>query len=104
MKELTHLMGKLTQAVSTRDNSRDPEFQTPLMKESDSFYITKAYELRVFIQSCKLMFHNDPESFFSDRKKVLFSNSCLTGSAGKLIEPFLSNISDEAPSNLLSYW
>ncbi|MBW0573646.1 hypothetical protein O181_113361 [Austropuccinia psidii MF-1] len=74
------------------------------MKEADSFDGTKAYKLRGFIQSCQLIFHNDPAKFFSDRKKVLYSTSFLTGRAGKWIEPYLSNISNEDPSYLLNNW
>ncbi|MBW0589836.1 hypothetical protein O181_129551 [Austropuccinia psidii MF-1] len=74
------------------------------MKAPDSFDGTKAYKLRGFIQSCQLIFHNDPENFFSDRKKVLYSTSFLTGRAGKWIEPYLSNISNEDPSYLLNNW
>ncbi|MBW0533934.1 hypothetical protein O181_073649 [Austropuccinia psidii MF-1] len=74
------------------------------MKAADSFDGTKAYKLRGFIQSCQLIFHNYPSNFFSDRKKVLYSTSFLTGRAGKLIEPYLSNISNEDPSYLLNNW
>ncbi|MBW0559934.1 hypothetical protein O181_099649 [Austropuccinia psidii MF-1] len=97
-------MGKLTQAVSPRDNSKAPAFKTPPMKAPDSFYGTQAHKLRGFIQSCQLIFHNDPENFFSDRKKVLYSTFFLTGRAGKWIEPYLSNISNEYPSYLLNNW
>ncbi|MBW0546168.1 hypothetical protein O181_085883 [Austropuccinia psidii MF-1] len=38
------------------------------------------------------------------RKKVLYSTSFLTGRAGKWIEPYLSNISNENPSYLLNNW
>ncbi|MBW0582776.1 hypothetical protein O181_122491 [Austropuccinia psidii MF-1] len=74
------------------------------MKAPDSFDGTKAYKLRGFIQSCQLIFHNDPPNFFSERKKVLYSNSFPTGRAGKGIEPYLSNISNEDPSYLLNNW
>ncbi|MBW0582749.1 hypothetical protein O181_122464 [Austropuccinia psidii MF-1] len=97
-------MGQLTQAVSPRDTSKSPAFKTTSMKAPDSFDGTKAYKLGGFIQSCQLIFHNDPESFFSDRKKVLYSNSFLTGRAGKWIEPYLSNISNKDPSSLLNNW
>ncbi|MBW0477070.1 hypothetical protein O181_016785 [Austropuccinia psidii MF-1] len=97
-------MGQLTQEVTPRDNSKDPAFKTPFMKVPDSFDATQAHELRGFIQSCQLIFHNDPENFFSDRKKVLYSTSFLTGRAGKWIEPYLSNISNEDPSYLLNDW
>ncbi|MBW0523513.1 hypothetical protein O181_063228 [Austropuccinia psidii MF-1] len=97
-------MGQLTQAVSPRDTSRAPEFKTPSMKEPYSFDGTKVYKLRGFIQSCKLIFHDDPENLFSDRNKVLYSTSFLTGRAGKWIEIYLSNISNEDPSCLLNSW
>ncbi|MBW0469345.1 hypothetical protein O181_009060 [Austropuccinia psidii MF-1] len=97
-------MGQLTQAVATRENSRDPELKTPSMKEPDSFDGTQAQKLGGFIQSCKLIFHNDPEKFFPERKKVLYSTSFLTGRAGKWIEPYHSNISNEDPSYVLNNW
>ncbi|MBW0564794.1 hypothetical protein O181_104509 [Austropuccinia psidii MF-1] len=74
------------------------------MKAPDSFYGTQAHKLRGFIQSCQLIFHNDPANFFSHRKKVLYSTSFLTGRAGKWIETYLSNISNEDPSFLLNNW
>ncbi|MBW0464442.1 hypothetical protein O181_004157 [Austropuccinia psidii MF-1] len=104
MEQITQLMGELTQAVSPRDTSRAPAFKTPSMKESDSFDGTKAYKLRGFIQYCQLIFHNNPANFSSDRKKVLYSTYFLTGRAGKWIELYLSNISNEDPSYLLNSW
>ncbi|MBW0578330.1 hypothetical protein O181_118045 [Austropuccinia psidii MF-1] len=74
------------------------------MKEADSFDGTQDLKLRGFIQSCQLIFHNDPENFFCDRKKVLYSTSFLTGRSGKWIEPYLSNITNEDPSYLLNNW
>ncbi|MBW0544967.1 hypothetical protein O181_084682 [Austropuccinia psidii MF-1] len=74
------------------------------MRAPDSFDGTKAYTLRGFIQSCQLIFHNDPENVFSDRKKVLYSTFFLTGRAGKWIEPYISNISNEDPAYLLNNW
>ncbi|MBW0464940.1 hypothetical protein O181_004655 [Austropuccinia psidii MF-1] len=72
MKQMTQSMGKLTQAVSPRDNCKSPAFKTPSMKEPDSFDGTQAHKLRGLIQSCQLIFHNDPVNFFSDRNKVLY--------------------------------
>ncbi|MBW0512769.1 hypothetical protein O181_052484 [Austropuccinia psidii MF-1] len=97
-------MGQLTQAVAPRDNSKAPAFKNPSMKAPDSFDGTPAYRLRGFIQSCQLIFHNDPANFFSDRKKVLYSTSFLNGRAGKWIDPYLSNISNEDLSYLLKNW
>ncbi|MBW0546585.1 hypothetical protein O181_086300 [Austropuccinia psidii MF-1] len=66
-------MGQLTQAVSQSDNSRDPAFKPPYMKAPGFFGGIQAHKLRGFTHSCELIFNNDPESFFSYRKKVLYS-------------------------------
>ncbi|MBW0571144.1 hypothetical protein O181_110859 [Austropuccinia psidii MF-1] len=104
MAQMTQFMGQLTQAVAPRDNSKAPAFKTPSKKAPDSFDGTQAHKLRGLIQSCELIFHNDPENFFCDRKKVLYSIYFLTGRAGKWIEPYLYNISNEDPSYLLNNW
>ncbi|MBW0546921.1 hypothetical protein O181_086636 [Austropuccinia psidii MF-1] len=67
MEQRTQLMGKNTQEICRRDNSRAPPFKTPSMKSPDSFDGTQAHKLRVFIQSCQCIFHNEPANFFSDR-------------------------------------
>ncbi|MBW0578424.1 hypothetical protein O181_118139 [Austropuccinia psidii MF-1] len=97
-------MGQLTQAVAPRETSKAPPFNTPSMKAPESFDGTKSYRLRGFIQSCQLILHNDLANFFSDRKKVLYSPSFLTDRAGKWIEPYISNISNEDLSYLLNKW
>ncbi|MBW0468655.1 hypothetical protein O181_008370 [Austropuccinia psidii MF-1] len=74
------------------------------MKSPDSFDGPQAHKLRGFIQSCQLILHNDPANLFSDRKKFLYSISLLTGRAGKWIEPYLSNVSNEDLSYLLNNW
>ncbi|MBW0530411.1 hypothetical protein O181_070126, partial [Austropuccinia psidii MF-1] len=102
MEQMTQFMGQLTQAVTPRDNSKAPSFKTPSMKAPNYFDGTQAHKLRGFIKSCQLIFHNDPANFFSDRKKVLNSNSFITGRARKWLEPYLSNISNEDPSYLLN--
>ncbi|MBW0485116.1 hypothetical protein O181_024831 [Austropuccinia psidii MF-1] len=89
MEQIPKFIGQLTQAVSPRYNSRDPEFKTPSMKAPNSFDGTQAHKLRGFSQSCQLILHNDAESFFSERKKVLYSTLFLTNRAGKWIEPYL---------------
>ncbi|MBW0527979.1 hypothetical protein O181_067694 [Austropuccinia psidii MF-1] len=81
MDQMTQFMGQLTQAVTPRDNSKAPAFKTPSMKAPNSFDGTQAHKLRGFLQSCQLIFHNKPADFFSDRKKVLYSTSFLTGRA-----------------------
>ncbi|MBW0512157.1 hypothetical protein O181_051872 [Austropuccinia psidii MF-1] len=104
MEQMSANMGQISQAEAPRDNSKAPEFKTPSMKAPDSFDGTQAHKLRGFIQSCRLIFHNYPADFFSDRKKVLYSTSFLTGRSGKWIEPYLSNISNEDPSYPLNNW
>ncbi|MBW0492098.1 hypothetical protein O181_031813 [Austropuccinia psidii MF-1] len=71
-EKMTQFMLQLTQAVAPRDISRAPALKTTLMKAPDSFDGTQAHKFRGFIQSCQLIFHNDPAKFFPDRKKVLY--------------------------------
>ncbi|MBW0493770.1 hypothetical protein O181_033485 [Austropuccinia psidii MF-1] len=104
MEQITRFMGQLNQAVAPRDTSKAPAFKTASIKAPYSLDGTKAYKLRGFIQSCQLISHNDPANFFSDRKKFLYSTSFLTGRAGKCIEPYLSNISNEDPYYLFNNW
>ncbi|MBW0574393.1 hypothetical protein O181_114108 [Austropuccinia psidii MF-1] len=85
MQQMAQFMEHLTQAVAPRDNSKAPSFKTPSMKAPDSFDGTQAHKLRVFIQSCQLIFHNDPANFFSDRKKDFYLTCFLTGRTGKWI-------------------
>ncbi|MBW0550001.1 hypothetical protein O181_089716 [Austropuccinia psidii MF-1] len=71
MEQMATIMGQLSQVAAPSENSKAPAFKTSSMKAPDSFDGTQAHKLRGFIQSCQLIFHNDPENFFSDRKKVL---------------------------------
>ncbi|MBW0495393.1 hypothetical protein O181_035108 [Austropuccinia psidii MF-1] len=43
MEQMTQLMGKLTQAVAPRDNSKAPAFKNPSMKAPDSSDGTQAH-------------------------------------------------------------
>ncbi|MBW0565510.1 hypothetical protein O181_105225 [Austropuccinia psidii MF-1] len=63
MEQMNQFMGKPTQGVSPRDTSRAPAFKTTSMKAPDCFDGTKAHKLRGFVESCQLVFHNDPENF-----------------------------------------
>ncbi|MBW0489274.1 hypothetical protein O181_028989 [Austropuccinia psidii MF-1] len=71
MEKMATVMGQLSQEIAPRENSKAPAFKPPSMKEPDSFDGTQAHKLQGFIQSCQLIFHNDPANFFSERKKVL---------------------------------
>ncbi|MBW0527990.1 hypothetical protein O181_067705 [Austropuccinia psidii MF-1] len=104
MEKMTQFMEQISKAVTRRNSSKAPAFKNPSMKAPDPFDGTPAHKLRVFIQYCQLIFHNDSEKFLSDRKKFLYSNSFLTGRGGEWIETYLSNISNEDPSYLLKNW
>ncbi|MBW0515605.1 hypothetical protein O181_055320 [Austropuccinia psidii MF-1] len=104
MDQMGTIMGQISQEACPRDNSKAPAFKSPSMKAPDLFDGTQGHKLRGFIQSCRFIFHNDPEGFFYERKKVLYSTYFLTGRAGKWIELYLSNISNEDPSYLLNNW
>ncbi|MBW0469809.1 hypothetical protein O181_009524 [Austropuccinia psidii MF-1] len=104
MQQMTQSIGKLTESVSPRENTRAPAFKTQSQKAPDSFNGTQAHKLKGFSQSCQLIFHNDPANVCSNRMKFPYSNSFLNGRAGKWIEPYLSNISNEDHSYILNGW
>ncbi|MBW0534789.1 hypothetical protein O181_074504 [Austropuccinia psidii MF-1] len=70
MHQMTHIMANL-QAASSSESSRPPALKTPSMKAPECFDGTQPFKVRSFMQSCQLIFHNDPENFSQDRKKVL---------------------------------
>ncbi|MBW0531744.1 hypothetical protein O181_071459 [Austropuccinia psidii MF-1] len=79
-------------------------FKTPYVKESECFNETQSFKARSFIQSCQLVFHNDMANFSQERKKFLYSTSFLIGRAEKLIEPYISYLTNQDPSYLISSW
>ncbi|MBW0529615.1 hypothetical protein O181_069330 [Austropuccinia psidii MF-1] len=103
MQQMTQIMANL-QAAFSSESSRAPAFKTSFMKALEFFYGTKPFKVRSFIQSCQLIFHNDLENFSKDRKKVLCATSFLLGRAEKLIEPYLSDLTNQDPSYLLNSW
>ncbi|MBW0548045.1 hypothetical protein O181_087760 [Austropuccinia psidii MF-1] len=74
------------------------------MKAPECFDGSQTFKVRSFIQSCQLIFHNDPANFSQDRKKVLYSTSFLIGRAEKWIEPYLSNLTNQYSNYLLNSW
>ncbi|MBW0526594.1 hypothetical protein O181_066309 [Austropuccinia psidii MF-1] len=101
MQQITQSMDNC-QADSSSDSSRPPAFKTLSMKAPECFDGTQPFKGRRFIQSCQLIFYNDPANFPQDRKKVLYSTSFLIGRAAKLIEPYLSNLTNQDPNYLLN--
>ncbi|MBW0580625.1 hypothetical protein O181_120340 [Austropuccinia psidii MF-1] len=94
---MTQVMANF-QAVSVSESSRPPAFKTPSIKAPEFFDGTQPFKVRNFIQSCKLIFHNDPEVFSQDRKKVPYATSFCIGRAEELIEPYLSHLTNQDPS------
>ncbi|MBW0483457.1 hypothetical protein O181_023172 [Austropuccinia psidii MF-1] len=74
------------------------------MKAPKCFDGTQPFKVRSFIQSCQLIFHNDPANFSQDRKKFLYSTSFLIGRAAKWIEPYLSSLINKDPNYLPNSW
>ena len=79
-------------------------FKTPQMRAPDAFDGTQPSKLWGFLQSCQLIFHNDDKNFATDRKKVLYAVSYLSGRAEKWIEPYLSHLDDMDPTYILNSW
>ncbi|MBW0585569.1 hypothetical protein O181_125284 [Austropuccinia psidii MF-1] len=103
MQQMTHIMANI-QAASSSEESRPPAFKTPSMKAPECFDRTQPFKVRSFIQSCQLIFHNDPENFSQERKKVLYATSFLIGRFSKWIEPYLSNLTNQYSNYLLNSW
>ncbi|MBW0571344.1 hypothetical protein O181_111059 [Austropuccinia psidii MF-1] len=103
MQQMTQIMANL-QAAASSEVSRPPAFKTPSMKALECFDETQPFKVRSFIQSCQLIFHNDPANFSQDRKKVLYATSFLIRRAEKWIEPHPSNINNQDSSYLLNSW
>ncbi|MBW0507060.1 hypothetical protein O181_046775 [Austropuccinia psidii MF-1] len=101
MQKMTQIMVNL-QAASSSESSRPPAFKTSSMKSPECFYGTQPFKVRRFIQSCRLIFHNDLANFSQDRKKVLYATSFLICRPTKWIEPYLSNLINQDPSYLLN--
>ncbi|MBW0569908.1 hypothetical protein O181_109623 [Austropuccinia psidii MF-1] len=93
MQQMTQIMANL-QAASSSESSRPPTFKTPSMKAPECFDGTQPFKVRSFIQSCQLIFHNDPETFSQDIKKVLYATSYLLNS-WKLFESQLFTLSGD---------
>ncbi|MBW0490256.1 hypothetical protein O181_029971 [Austropuccinia psidii MF-1] len=103
MHQMTQIMANL-QNASSSESLRPPAFKNPSMKAPECFDGTQPFKVRSLIQSYNLIFHNDPENFSQDRKKVLYATSFLIGRAAKWIEPYFSNLINQDTNYLLSSW
>ncbi|MBW0532830.1 hypothetical protein O181_072545 [Austropuccinia psidii MF-1] len=103
MQQMTQIMANF-QAASVSESSRPPAFNTPSRKAPECFDGTQPFTVSSFIQSCQIIFPNDPAHFSQERKKVLYATSFLIGRAAKWIGPYLSNITNQDPDYLLNSW
>ncbi|MBW0590406.1 hypothetical protein O181_130121 [Austropuccinia psidii MF-1] len=103
MQQMTQIIANL-QADSSSESSRQPAFKTPYKKAPECFDGTQPFKVRSFIQSCRLIVHNDMANFSQYRKKVLYATAFLIGRAAKWIEPYLSNLTNTDPRYLLNSW
>ncbi|MBW0584812.1 hypothetical protein O181_124527 [Austropuccinia psidii MF-1] len=103
IQPMTQIMANIQEASSS-EASRPPAFKTPSMKEPECFDGTQPFKVRSFIQSCKLIFHNDLPNFAQDRKKVLYATSFLIGRAAKWIKTYLSNLTNQDPNYIVNSW
>ncbi|MBW0472553.1 hypothetical protein O181_012268 [Austropuccinia psidii MF-1] len=103
MQQMTQIMANI-QAASSFEASRPPAFKNLSMKAPECFDGIQTFKVRSFIQSCQLIFHNDPANFSQDRKEFLYATSFLIGRAAKWIEPYLSNITNQDSNYLLNSW
>ncbi|MBW0539957.1 hypothetical protein O181_079672 [Austropuccinia psidii MF-1] len=103
MQKMTQIVANLQAALSS-EASIPPAFKTPSMKAPECFDGTKPIKVRSFIQSCQLIFDNDPANFSEERKKILYSTSFLIGRAAKWIQPYLSNLTNQDSNYFLNSW
>ncbi|MBW0486101.1 hypothetical protein O181_025816 [Austropuccinia psidii MF-1] len=101
MQQMTQIMANV-QADSSSASSRPPAFNNPSMKAPECFDGTQPFRFRRFIQSCQLIFHDDPSNFSQYRKNVPYATSFLLGRAAKWVGPYLSNLKNQDPNYLLN--
>ncbi|KNZ50662.1 uncharacterized protein VP01_4304g1 [Puccinia sorghi] len=89
---------------SNRTNPQGPMFCTPGMKPPDKFDSENSSKLQGFLQSCKLLFLNDPTVFSDNRKKFLYAASYLGGRATQWFKPYLDLLENQPPSCLINNW
>ncbi|MBW0472102.1 hypothetical protein O181_011817 [Austropuccinia psidii MF-1] len=82
IQQMTQIIANIQEASSS-ESQRPPAFKTPSVKAPEYFDGTQPFKVRSFIQSCQLIFHNDPANFSQDRKKVLYATLFLIGRAEK---------------------
>lgn len=101
---MQQLMATLTAALANPAPAPKKSFKTPTMKAPEPFGGTQPSKLRKFLQSVQTIFYNDQRTFETDKEKVMYTSSFLTGKAGKRIEPYLSQIYNDDPNYIINNW
>ncbi|MBW0488675.1 hypothetical protein O181_028390 [Austropuccinia psidii MF-1] len=65
MQQITNIMANL-QSASSSEETRPQAFKTTSMKEPECFDGTQPFKVRSFVQSCQLIFYNDPANSSQD--------------------------------------
>jgi hypothetical protein len=97
MPNEANILIQLTQAIVALAQSNIPHQPPPpppdshctKVHEPDQFDGLDQKKLRTFLVQCQLNFRDRPQAFNSDRKKVTYAQSYLTGSALDWFEPDL---------------
>ncbi|MBW0477024.1 hypothetical protein O181_016739 [Austropuccinia psidii MF-1] len=97
LRQMNQIMADI-QADYSSEASRPPAFQNTSMKAPGFLDGTPPFKVRSFIQSYHFIVHNDLENFSKDRNKFLYATSFPIGMAAKCIEPYLSNLTNQAPN------
>ena len=78
-------------------SSKDANARAP-----DTFDGKDPSQLNRFVRACKVYFLNNPSRFLTDRSKVLYAGSYLTGLAGDWFEPYTDNTGEH--DTVLDSW
>lgn len=99
VKALTAALGGLA-APTANDSSaaKGPEARVP-----DRFDGSRADKLRPFLSQLNIVFLNHPKRFSTDRAKVLFAGSFLSGVAADWFEPFIDD-TNSGEATVLDSW
>ena len=95
---LDTLLERLTEAVISKPNEITDLIPTkgPDARSPDKFDGSNPSRLRPFLSQCRLVFLNHSKRFATDRAKVLYAGSYLSGVAADWFEPFTRDEGAEA--------
>lgn len=91
LTKLTNTVVDLKEDKDTASPGKGPDARSP-----DKFDGVSPSKLRPFLAQCRLVFLNHSKRFKTDRAKVLYAGSYLTGVAADWFEPFTRDAGEEA--------